>query len=81
MSSSMENRPEPWHLHAQMDGAYIKVVRSNGDVIVPASSTRDFVVDTITALKMMGVDHETSVIIYGLCGNPAYHGALKHHAA
>jgi hypothetical protein len=77
----MHGIPEPLHLHAQMDGKYVKVVRSNGDVIVPETSTRDFVVDTIRALKMMGHDHETSVIIYGLCGNYAYHGALKHHGA
>jgi len=30
---------------------------------------------------MMGVDHETSVIIQGVSGNPAFNGALKHHGA
>jgi hypothetical protein len=28
---------------------------------------------------MMGVDHETQVVIYGVSNDPAYNGALKHH--
>ena len=50
-------------------------------MVVPLTNSTDFVKDTIAALKMSGVDHETSVIIHGVCGNPAYNGALKHHGA
>jgi hypothetical protein len=59
----------------------LQVVRSSGEMVVPLTNSTDFVKDTIAALKMSGVDHETSVIIHGVCGNPAYNGALKHHGA
>jgi hypothetical protein len=78
----MENRPEPYHLYAQMkpEGT-MQVVRSSGEMVVSLTNSADFVTDTIKALKMMGVDHETSIIIQGVSGNPAYNGALKHHGA
>jgi hypothetical protein len=81
MSSSVENRPEPLHLYAKMDGAYIKVVRGDDEVVVAETSSRDFVVDTIRELKLRGHDHDAQVIIQGVSGNPAYNGALKHHGA
>jgi hypothetical protein len=79
MSFSMAYTPEPLHLTAKMDGAYIKVVHGDGAVIVAKTSSRDFIADTIRELKLRGHDHETSVIIYGLCGNFAWNGAIKHH--
>jgi hypothetical protein len=81
MSSSMENRPEPLHLYAQhvADGV-VRVVNGEGTIVAQATPA-DFVKVTIEALKMMGIDHETSVIIQGVSGNPAYNGALKHHGA
>jgi hypothetical protein len=80
--SSMENRPEPLHLYARhVPDGVVRVVRSSGEMIVSLTNSADFVKDTITALKMLGVDHETSIIIQGVSGNPAYNGALKHHGA
>jgi hypothetical protein len=84
MSSSMHGIPEPLHLYAQMKPdaeGQMQVVRSSGEMVVPLTNSADFVKDTIAALKMMGVDHETSVIIQGVSGNPAFNGALKHHGA
>jgi hypothetical protein len=73
-----------------MDGAYIKVVRGDDEVVVAETSSRDFVVDSIRALKMMGVHMDTQIIIYGVCGKPQLRvtpptlntpsGALGHHA-
>jgi hypothetical protein len=82
MTSSMAYTPEPLHLYAQMkpEGT-MQVVRSSGEMVVSLTNSADFVTDTIKALKMMGVDHETSIIIQGVSGNPAYNGALKHHGA
>jgi hypothetical protein len=82
MSSSMENRPEPIHLHAQPKETegQLQVVRSSGEMVVLLTNSADFVKDTIAALKMSGVDHEAQIIIYGVSSNPAYNGALKHHA-
>jgi hypothetical protein len=84
MTSSMHGIPEPIHLYAQMKPdaeGQMQVVRSSGEMVVPLTNSADFVKDTIAALKMMGVDHETSVIIQGVSGNPAFNGALKHHGA
>jgi hypothetical protein len=80
----MHGIPEPLHLYAQMKPdaeGQMQVVRSSGEMVVPLTNSADFVKDTIAALKMMGVDHETSVIIQGVSGNPAFNGALKHHGA
>ena len=87
MTSSMQGIPEPIHLYAQhvegppgqADGV-VRVVHGDGSIVVQATPV-DFVAEAIKALKMMGVDHETSVIIQGVSGNPAYNGALKHHGA
>ena len=78
--SSMENRPEPIHLHAQhvADGV-VRVVR--GDEMIVQSTSADFVKDAIRELKLRGHDHETQVIIYGVSNNPAWNGAIKHHGA
>jgi hypothetical protein len=84
MTSSMHGIPEPIHLYAQMKPdaeGQMQVVRSSGEMVVPLTNSADFVKDTIAALKMSGADHETSVIIQGVSGNPAYNGALKHHGA
>jgi hypothetical protein len=87
MTSSMHGIPEPIHLYAQhvegppgqADGV-VRVVNGEGTIVAQATPA-DFVKVTIEALKMMGVDHETSVIIQGVSGNPAFNGALKHHGA
>jgi hypothetical protein len=42
--------------------APLQVVRSSGEMVVPLTNSADFVKDTIAALRMMGVDHESSVI-------------------
>jgi hypothetical protein len=78
MTSSMAYVPEPIHLHAQhvADGV-VRVVRD--DEMIVQSTPLDFVKDAIRELKLRGHDHETSVIIYGVCGNPAFNGAIKHH--
>jgi hypothetical protein len=58
-----------------------QVTHGDGEIIVAETNSINFVADTITALKMMGVDHNAQIIIHGVCGNPAYNGALKHHDA
>jgi hypothetical protein len=81
MTSSMEGRPEPLHLYAQhVSDGVVRVVNGEGAIVAQATPV-DFVAEAIKALKMMSVDHETSVIIQGVSGNPAYNGALKHHSA
>jgi hypothetical protein len=87
MTSSMENRPEPLHLYAQhvegppgqADGA-VRVIHGDGSIVAQATPL-DFVKVTIEALKMLGHDHDTQVIIQGVSGNPAFNGAIKHHQA
>jgi hypothetical protein len=79
MSSSMSNTPEPIHLHAQhVSDGVVRVMRGD-EIIVAETNSADFVKDAITALKMMGHDHSTQVIIYGVSNNPAFNGAIKHH--
>jgi hypothetical protein len=81
MTSSMHGIPEPIHLYAQhvADGL-VRVVHGDGSVVTE-STPLDFVRDAIKELKLRGHDHETSVIIQGVSGNPAFNGALKHHGA
>jgi hypothetical protein len=81
MTSSMAYVPEPLHLYAQhvADGV-VRVIHGDGSIVAQATPA-DFVKVAITELKLRGHDHETSVIIYGVCGNPAFNGALKHHGA
>jgi hypothetical protein len=76
-----EGRPEPIHLYTQhvADGL-VRVVHSDGSLLLESTSL-DFVSDAIKELKLRGHDHETSVIIEGVSGNPAFNGALKHHGA
>jgi hypothetical protein len=75
-----EGRPEPIHLAAQdAGGGAVRVVRGD-EIIVAHSNSADFVKDAIRELKLRGHDHETQVIIYGVSNNPAYNGAIKHHA-
>ena len=79
MTSSME-RPEPMNLYAQdVGGGFVRVM--DGEAIVAQTNSAEYVAATIRELKLCGVDHETSVIIHGVCGSPAYNGALKHHGA
>jgi hypothetical protein len=78
MSSSMENRPEPLHLYAQdMGGSLVRVM--HGETVVAQDTSENYVKATITALKMLGHDPETQVIIQSVSGNPAWNGAIKHH--
>jgi hypothetical protein len=79
--SSMENRPEPLHLHAvQQEGVpTVRVMRGTETIVV--SSSRDFVADTIRELKLRGHDHETHVVIYGVSHNAAWNGSIKQHGA
>jgi hypothetical protein len=81
MTSSMAYVPEPLHLYAQhvADGV-VRVVDGDGSIVAQATPV-DFVKAAITELKLRGHDHETSVIIQGVSGNPAYNGAIKHHGA
>jgi hypothetical protein len=80
ISSMGEGRPEPLHLHAQhVSDDVVRVVR--GDEMIVQSTPLNFIADTIRELKLRGHDHSTSVIIYGVSHNPAYHGALGHHGA
>jgi len=81
MSSSMHGIPEPIHLYAQhvADGV-VRVVHGDGTIVAQATPL-DYVKVTITELKLRGHDHETSVIIQGVSGNPAFNGAIKHHGA
>jgi hypothetical protein len=76
--SSMENRPEPIHLDVVLEGVNAKVMRGD-EIIVAETNSTDFVKDAITALKMMGHDHSTQVVIYGPSNNSAFNGAIKHH--
>jgi hypothetical protein len=80
MTSSMENRPEPMTLYAQdVGGGFVRVM--DGEAIVAQTNSAEYVAATIRELKLRGVDHETSVIIQGVSGNPAYNGALGHYAS
>jgi hypothetical protein len=75
--SPMENRPEPIHLHAQhVSGSIIRVVR--GDEMIVQSNTADYVKDSLHFLKTSGAHPDTSVVIWGICSNVAFSGALKH---
>jgi hypothetical protein len=77
--SSMENRPEPIHLHAQhVGGSIIRVVR--GIEMIVQSNTADFVAEAIKALKMMGHDHRTHVVILTDAGS-AWNGSIEQHRA
>jgi hypothetical protein len=78
MTSSMAYQPEPIHLSAQhvADGM-VRVVRGDGEMIVQSNSA-DFVADALHFLKTSGARPDTSVVILGVCGNPAFNGALKH---
>jgi hypothetical protein len=78
--SSMENRPEPIHLYAQhvADGV-VRVVR--GDEMIVQSNSADYVAEAITALKMMGHDHRTHVVLYSPSSNIAWSGSIEQHRA
>jgi hypothetical protein len=77
MSSSMSTTPEPIHLMAQHVGNdMVRVVR--GDEMIVQSTSATFVADAIRELKLRGHHPDTSVVILGVCGNPAFNGALKH---
>jgi hypothetical protein len=77
MTSSMAYQPEPIHLHAQhvADGL-VRVVR--GTEMIVQSNSADFVRDALHFLKTSGAHPDTPVVILGVCGNPAFNGALKH---
>jgi hypothetical protein len=72
-----EGRPEPIHLQAQYvaDGL-VRVVRGTETLV--ESNSADFVRDALHFLKTSGVHPDTSVVIWGICGNTAFNGALKH---
>jgi hypothetical protein len=79
MTSSMENRPEPIHLHAQhVGGSVIRVLR--GDEMIVQSNTTDFVAEAIKVLKMKGHDHRTHVVILTDAGS-AWNGSIEQHSA
>jgi hypothetical protein len=82
MSSSMHGIPEPLHLYAQMKPdaeGQMQVVRSSGEMVVPLTNSADFVKDTIAALKMLGHDHRTHVVIASVSSNPAWSGSIEQH--
>jgi hypothetical protein len=73
-----EHRPEPIHLHAQHVGNdMVRVVRGD-EIIVAETNSADFVRDSLHFLKISGAHPDTSVVIWGICGNTAFNGALKH---
>jgi hypothetical protein len=77
VSSMGEGHPEPIHLQAQYvaDGL-VRVVRGSEAIVESTSS--DYVKDALKALKMMGHHPDSSVVIWSICGNTAFTGALKH---
>jgi hypothetical protein len=46
--------------------------------MIVQSNSADFVADALHFLKTSGARPDTSVVILGVCGNPAFNGALKH---
>ena len=78
--SSMENRPEPLHLHAQHVGGDVVRVMRGDEIIVAETNSTDFVKDAIAALKLMGHDHKTHVVILTDAGS-AWNGSIEQHRA
>jgi hypothetical protein len=76
----MENRPEPLVLMAKtLENGAVKVTLGSETIVV--SNSLDYVSESIRALKRMGYDHETHVVIHGVSSNVAWNGAIKQHTA
>jgi hypothetical protein len=52
-----------------------------GSETIVVSNSMDYVSESIRALKLMGHDHETHVVIHSVSGNHAWNGAIKQHTA
>jgi hypothetical protein len=80
MSSSMEGRPEPLHLYAQhVSDGVVRVM--HGETIVAQDNSTDYVKAAMVALKMLGHDHRTHVVLHSVSGNPAWSGSIEQHRA
>ena len=76
----MENRPEPLVLMAKtLENGPVKVTLGSETIVV--SNSMDYVSESIRALKLMGHDHETHVVIHSMSNNVAWNGAIKQHTA
>ena len=79
--SSMAYQREPIHLSTHHLGAGLFQVVRGDEVIVAETNSSNFVADAIRELRLRGTDGDTSVVIWGICSNQAFNGALKHHGA